>query len=575
MPAPTTAEGHAAQRADRAGPGARRLPVPSRGGLETSTRWARKHWLLVAAIVVGLAARIVFWAATDRRIDDALITIKFDKNLADGVGLVHNLGDDRVQGFTSALSVLVPLPGELIASGGGLFLIRLVSLAAFVLAAVYAYRICRELDLALWPTGFALAFLALDQNQLFYSMVGLETQIAVAVLLAGIYYVLVEDYTKCGVALGLAPLARPDFVLWVAPAYLYLLLRSRPRALRAALISAAILAPWLIFTTVYYGSPVPNTIAAKSASFSPPLPGVTHPVAWFDFLRDRLHDHKGDWTTIAPFFENALVLKAPISRELARVIALVIVGLALVGGIATWRRRAWRPAIAFVVLFALYKVVFLTFGYFEWYGVPAIAILILLAAAGLDRITRLLAAALRGRVNVSAAQLAAVPVVCLAVAYAAHLPSTIRLQARTQHDIEDRVRVPLGQYLGRVIKPGQTLTSESSGYVGYYTNGTLYDWPGLESTTVVDTVRSAGVNWWKGSKLGPASPMVVAHLLNPDWLVLRPQEVQWLRERFPATAARYRQVRRFAVSDDDSRLRYGSVEQWNIDRDFIVLRRES
>ena len=189
--------------------------------------------MLAGFIVVGLIARIAFWAITDRKLDDALITIKFDKNLADGFGLIHNFGEGHVQGFTSALSVLVPMPGELIWHGGGLFLIRLVSLACFALAAVYAYRIANESGLGRWPTGFVLAFLALDQNQVFFGVAGMETQIAVAVLLAGFYYVLVEDYPKSGVALGLALLARPDFVLWVAPAYVFLVIRNFREALRA------------------------------------------------------------------------------------------------------------------------------------------------------------------------------------------------------------------------------------------------------------------------------------------------------------------------------------------------------
>ena len=169
-----------------------------------------------------------------------MITIKFDKNLADGFGLVHNLGEGHVQGFTSALSVLVPMPGELIYHGGGFLFIRLASVACFALAAVYAYRIAGELELGSWPTGFVLAFLALDQNQVFFGIAGMETQIAVAVLFAGFYYVLVEDYPKSGVALGLALLARPDFALWVAPAYAFLIIRNYRKALRAAALSAAI-----------------------------------------------------------------------------------------------------------------------------------------------------------------------------------------------------------------------------------------------------------------------------------------------------------------------------------------------
>jgi hypothetical protein len=540
-----------------------------------ASNWAVHNWLLAAAIVAGLAARIVFWAVTDRRLDDALITIKFDKNLAAGHGLVHNLGDGHVHGFTSALSVLVPLPGQLIASGGGFFLIRLVSLGAFVLTAVYANRICRQFELGLWPTGFVLAFLAFDQNQVFYGMAGMETQIVVAVLFAGIYYVLVEDYTRSGIALGLAPLARPDFVLWAIPAYIFLLLRDRRRALRAAAISAAILLPWLIFTTAYYGSPVPNTVVAKSGAFSPTLPGFTHPHAWLTFLGDRVSDHRHDWRVFAPFLEKAFVVKAPLSYGLLKLISILVAALAVVGAAATWSRRAWRPAIVFLGLWWLYKLILLTIGFFEWYGVPAVALLILMAGIGLDRVARWTAAALRGRVPLGAASLAAVPALCLAAAYTLPLPLSIPLEARVQHKIEDRVRLPLGRYLGQVVKPGQSLTSESSGYVGWYTNGTLYDFPGLVSKTVVHKLDSIGAHSWANP--GPVrtlrSPQLIAAVLHPDWLILRPHELTILQQLFPDTARLYRPVREFSVPEQDTQLKFGGLVLTNADRDFIVLRR--
>jgi hypothetical protein len=93
-------------------------PPPPRAGNFIGRTWSRA-WsytrvnpMLIGFIVAGLIARIVFWAATDRKLDDAIITIKFDKNLADGFGLIHNFGEGHVQGFTSALSVLVPMPGR-------------------------------------------------------------------------------------------------------------------------------------------------------------------------------------------------------------------------------------------------------------------------------------------------------------------------------------------------------------------------------------------------------------------------------------------------------------------------------
>ena len=541
---------------------------PREGLWNRARSYTRDNLMLVAFIVLGVIARIVFWAATDRKLDDALITIKFDKNLADGFGLVHNLGEGHVQGFTSALSVLVPMPGELIYHGGGLLLIRLVSVACFVLAAVYASRIAGELGLGRWPTGFVLAYLALDQNQVFFGVAGMESQIAVAVLLAGFYYVLVEDYPKSGVALGLALLARPDFVLWVAPAYVFLIIRNRRQALRAAALSAAIVGPWLIFTWIYYGSPVPNTITAKDSAFTPEFPSFTHPGAWLNFVGDQLSTaaRLHAWNLFAPFYEDGFLIHAPISYGLVKVITFLVAGLAIIGALSTLRRASFLPAIAYLLLFAAYRVLFLGNGYFEWYGVPAAAALVLLAGVGLDHICRWASTASRGRL--SPAMVAALPAVLLALVYAVALPFRTVVERHIQHDVENKVRDPLGRYLGEVVKPGETITSESSGYVGYYTNGTLYDYPGLESPTVVSALNRA-----KNAGHPLLYQMGVAAVLHPDWLVLRPWEAQVLAATYPGTAREYTEVRRFSVPGGRAPISVHGFDAYTIDRDFIVFRR--
>jgi hypothetical protein len=534
--------------------------------------WVRSNQMLAAAMATGLVARIVFWIATDRRLDDALITIKFDKNLANGFGMVHNLGAGHVQGFTSALSVLVPLPGELIAPGGGFAVIRVVSLACFLAGMVYANRICRTLRLGPWPTGFVLAYLALDFLQVYFGVVGMETQMATAVLLAGVFYVLTNDYTKSGVALGLAILARPDFILWVGPALLYLLWRNRRGGVRSVLLAAAVLAPWLIFTTVYYGSPIPNTIPAKSAAFAPTLPSLLHPGAWLHFLHVKLNQHSNEWMAISPFYEKALVLKAPATKWLLEVVALVVVALAVVGAVRTWRVRSLLPALAYILLFEAYKIVFLTIGYYDWYGPPGFAVLMIFAAVGLDTVCNLIARALPGRRRVSGPALAAVPAVCLAVAYAVPLPFFTVSERRIQR-IEDNVRAPLGRYLGEVVPVGQTYTSESSGYVGWYTNGTLYDFPGMESPRVSQLERAKGLNWSNNhSPAGVGSPQTIAYYLRPDWVVLRPFEFATFRARFPAVAKDYRLVRWFGNPNASAEIQVGGMTYLSTDRAFAVLR---
>ena len=523
--------------------------------ITSASAWLRARPLLVGAIVAGLAVRIAYWVVADRRLDDALITIKHAKNLADGHGLTHHLGEDGpVHGFTSVLSVLVPVPGELVADGGGLVVIRLVSLVAFVAAAIYAYRIARELGLGPWPTGLALGYLALDQNQIFYGTAGMETQIAVAVLLASVYYVLVEDFTKSGIWLGLALLARPDFALWVGPALLYLLIRSRDGVARTWLAAIAVVAPWVIFATLYYGSPIPNTIIAKSQAFSPGFPPPLAVGDWFDFGWNLLKAHKDDWTTLAPFLERAFILDTPLPRTLLKLIAWTVGALAIIGAVVTWRRRpSWRPAVVYVLAWIAYKIVFLTVGYFEWYGMPALALIFLLAAAGLQWLT-----------DERRWVFAAVPATVLVAAYAIHIPFTLPLERRVQQQIEDAVRDRVGRYLGEMAEVGESIVTEPAGYVGFYTNATLYDYPGLTSRTVAEALDA---NPEFSNPLGPVP------LLRPDWLVLRPGELEFFRLAYPDEARLYEEAERFAVAEADSPLELGGLSILNVDRDFIVLRR--
>jgi hypothetical protein len=419
-----------------------------------------------------------------------------------------------------------------------------------------------------------LAYLALDPLQVYFGVVGMETQIAVAVLLAGVFYVLIEDHTKSGAALGLAILARPDFVLWVGPALVYLVLRNRRGGVRAASLAAAIVVPWVIFTTLYFGSPIPNTIVAKSAAFGPTLPSLLHPHAWLHFLHVKLSQHGNEWMSISPFYEKALVLRAPIANWALEAFVLIVVALAIVGAIRTWSIKSFRPALAYVLLFEGYKVIFVTFGYYDWYGPPAFAVLMIFAAAGLDTVCGFVGRALPADHRVSGATLAGFPAIFMAVAFAIPLPFLTVSEARIQHHVEDKVRVPLGRFLGQVVKTGQTLTSESSGYAGWYTNGTLYDFPGLESPRVAHLERAKGLNWANNhSPIGLASPQAIAYYLRPDWLVFRPVEWADFKARFPAVAADYRLVRIFGSLHPPPEINVGGMIYWSTDGGFAVLRR--
>src|SRR2546429_649787 len=296
--------------------------------------------MLRGFIAAAVAARLVFWTTTNRMFEDGLTTITHARNVPLGLGLVHHAGEGNVHGFTSALGVLIPLVGELISQGSGIAAMRIASLIGVGVALAYARLPCRNLGLSAFPTAFVLAYLAFDQNMIFYGMAGMETQVAVAVVLAGVYHVRRNDIVASGIWLGLAPLARPEFFLWVAPALAYLALRNAKAGIRAATIVGSIVLPWIVFTFLYYGSPIPNTIVAKSTvNPTPPVLTGGSPLPWIEWLAGQVAGHVAlVLYHLEPFREGWSTAAAPLPGPLLIVIAVVVadlfgVGLSASGGI--------------------------------------------------------------------------------------------------------------------------------------------------------------------------------------------------------------------------------------------------
>src|SRR6266550_3292429 len=490
---------------------------------------ARSDTMLGGFVTAAVLARLLFWLTSNRMFEDGLTTITHSRNVPLGLGLVHHAGEGNVHGFTSALGVLIPLAGELIHQGSGMFAMRIASLVAVGIALVYARLICRDLSLGKFPTGFVLSYLAFDQNMIFYGMSGMETQVAVAVILGGMYHVRRQDLVASGICLGLAPLARPEFVLWVAPALAYLAVTHLRRAFATAGIASAIVAPWLIFTTAYYGSPVPNTVLAKSAVS--PIPAL-------------------------------LSGGSPLTGLVLMLIAVVMADLLAIGLLASRQVTGWWPVLAFLGLFFAYRVYFIpTINYYDWYLPPFLALVVILVAAGLQRINALNPMVTKGLS------------VALALVFAMHMPFSFVVESKVQA-VETQVRTNLAEYLKATVPPGESVTSESAGYIGFYGAVKLFDYPGLTSTTSVRALQAL-----------PPDQRDLPHLvaaLRPDWLVLRPWELQLLRDTFPQVAAEYSVVRTFQMAgvpdsqldlDGAVTLSFGGLSETESDGKFIVLRR--
>ena len=557
---------------------------------------------------VAVCLRLFFWWYTGRVLEDALITTVHSENCVSGFGLTHHASEPRVHGFTSPLSVLVPLMGNLLHLGFGIPFIKIVSLFCCILAVFYVMAIAIHPQIRLpAPVAFLpMAYVAAEHHQVYFGMAGMETQIATTILLMSVYYTIAAKPLHLGISLGLCMLARPDFGFWTIIVGIYFLFRA-PRSLPVIVGAAmAVYAPWILFTTFYYGSPLPNPLLAKSLGYRD----------WWQQPGLSLSDIKRnivDRTIFRTFAMLGPCYDLHAFGPWARVISNGMTAFAFLGASTAIIKRQWVlwPIAFFALVYWAYYVFLVPF-VFGWYLAPFMAIMVILGARGLLALSELFNKApqrtlvhfhrlwkiWKTETGVSEKRELAqaernedVPVPAfrnteiyprqkgswktllslkdmiqgtITALYIGSLvwvlPLTYSIDRQIQDYIENGVRRPMGEYLAQLMKPEETLSCEPLGYVGYYSRKTIYDWPGLGSKKVTTFLRTH-----------PHERTMYAMLAHfrPNYLLLRPWEYEGLKkEEGNWVSNEYQIVRTFGpVADVPAWI------QWHYDAKYILLKR--
>src|SRR5262245_51604970 len=273
--------------------------------------------------------------------------------------------------------------------------------------------------------------------------------------------------------------------------------------MRVALSTALFAVPWFVFATVYFGSPVPHTIAAKALGFE---------ASWSQTWPFTLDS----WRYFAPFTEFWFARGAPLPDVALKTMVAIVFALFAVGtAVAARRANAALLCAAAVIGFLGYRSATRLNPYYMWYLPPFTALAWVVAGYGVSQIARTLPRL-------------AVPIgLAVAVAYSAPLAFAMPLDRLVQREIEDGVRARTGQALDAVMSERDTAVLEPLGLMGWIAfNKTIYDFPGLGSNVVL-AARKAGL---------ARSVAGVVDALRPTYAALRPRELQQLQRDFPATA---------------------------------------
>lgn len=304
---------------------------------------------------------VVFARAPVLPEDDAFITMRYAANLAGGDGFVYNAGE-RVLGTTSPLFALLLVPVARVAGAAALPAAAVWWNAGLMLAvALVVVRLLRSFAVAAPLAYLAGAWLLLEPTGIMVGLGGMDTWLASCLALAAF---LAGSERRWELAAGLAAVAcvaRPEgaFVL-AGLAWAYLRCGS-PRRLRVAASAGLPLLAWVGFATVYFGSPVPQSLRAKLAPlYVPP--------------------HGESLAAIGRTLGEALFGSgSPAAVFAASVLAALLLGLVL-------RRSRTRPVLAALAAYFLLVLAELAIGnpgWAPWYPVLLLAPLTVAVFVGL------------------------------------------------------------------------------------------------------------------------------------------------------------------------------------------------
>lgn len=281
--------------------------------------------LLVLAIAAGFAAIFVRLAWVS---DDAYITLRSVENLATGNGLRWN-AVDRVQTYTHPLWMLVLAAGRVV-SGEVYFTAIWLGIALSLVAVTALMRRCGTVAAMLAMAAILASARAFCE----YATSGLETALTCVLLVAFVSIVGSEQeprrrFLRASSCAALLATNRMDLALLCLPGVLATM-RGMPLRTVVGLGFAASLPflGWLVFATIYYGSPLPVTAHAKAFGLGIPV---------FDMVGQGLyyawHTAGDDPALLATVVAGVCVgLRTPGRRLLALGVLLYLGYVVKVGG---------------------------------------------------------------------------------------------------------------------------------------------------------------------------------------------------------------------------------------------------
>jgi hypothetical protein len=221
--------------------------------------------LLIALIVAAGGARVCMFLVTGYFLDDPFITYRYAENIVRGVGFVYNPAE-HVLGTTTPLYTLMLAGLALVFGTGTIPLLSIViSIFADMTSVVLVWKILSRFDVAV--RLIVCLLVALYPKTVLIGVSGMEASLVVLLMLLSYRLMNRESVVSAYAAFGALLLTRPDGIFWMVGVIVWFSYTLRKGGARAIPVTVAVLAPWIIFSWITFGSIIPHSVTAKRISW--------------------------------------------------------------------------------------------------------------------------------------------------------------------------------------------------------------------------------------------------------------------------------------------------------------------
>lgn len=364
-------------------------------------KYNRETWLLIGVMALALITHIL---PAPRTIDDAFITFRYSRNLVEGQGFVYNSGIQTLGTTTPLYTLLMAAISAITGRQEFPWYALTVNALADAGTAGLLFLLAKRLTGYVWAGALIGALWALSPVSVTFAVGGMETSLNIFWLVGATYlFVTRRRRIWIGAFVGLGFLTRVDSLLWIGPLLLGQLVdvvwnkplpqplptmwrgestpgRSAASPLQEStpagkfgqfinrlpwqtwLAAVVVILPWALFAWVYFGSPLPNSLSAKTVAYIMP-PGSA-------FIR-LLQFY------VTPFSEFDLFGSLGAMIGTAIYLALTIIGL-------LYTRKKLPRLLPFLLYPWLYMAAFSIANplIFRWYIAPPLPALMMGIIAG-------------------------------------------------------------------------------------------------------------------------------------------------------------------------------------------------